>query len=232
MWCDSTCGEQVVSCGKLASGKQSCESRVRVLGMANAWERKKQTGKSSVPQTGEFPKQFGFPFEKKMSLGWGGSCCARKEDEAGLLRNPYFTSGKPSLTVPFCCLRFPPGIPADPARSLRGPLTFPPSWHPALPSQPGLLLQVLRQIAQIVAMRSVASQEIPADRALSIPCYQHKLNTSYRHRCSHPVYTALPHSAQCSVVVAIVAKRYMLVWLPKCSFLPTAVLILAFRYRS
>lgn len=173
--------------------------------------RKKQTGKSSIPQTGEFPKQFSFPFEKKVSLGGGCSCCARKQDEAGLLRNPYFPSRKPSLTMP-------------------GPLTFPPSWHTALPSQPGLLLQVLRQIAQIVAMRSVSSQETPADGAISILCYQHKLNASYHHRCSHPVYTALPRSAQCSVVVAIIAKRYVLVWLPKCSFLPTTILILLFRY--
>uniref|UniRef100_A0A663MFR9 Uncharacterized protein n=1 Tax=Athene cunicularia TaxID=194338 RepID=A0A663MFR9_ATHCN len=64
---------------------------------------------------------------------------------------------------------------------------------------PGLLLQVLRQIAQIVGMRSVSSQEIPADGALSSLCYQHKLNTSHRHHCSHPVYTALPHSAQRSL---------------------------------
>lgn len=75
-----------------------------------------------------------------------------------------------------------------------------PKWSPETPSllapsQPGLLLQVLRQIAQIVVMRSVSSQQISADGALSSPCYQHKLNTGYRHRCSHPVYTALPHSA-------------------------------------
>lgn len=158
-------------------------------------------------------------------MGHGCSCCARKEDVAGLLRNPYFTPGKPPFTMQFCCPQFPPGIPA-------GPLTFPPSWHSALPSQPGLLLQVLRQIAKIVAMRSVSSQEIPADRALSILCYQHKLNTSYRHRCSHPVCTALPHSAQCSAVVASVAKRYVLVWLPQCSILPATIVIPLFRYLS
>lgn len=187
MCCDLTCVESKLSAVEswlqetILWKPSACFGNSRCV-------RKKQTGKSNIPQTGEFPKQVGFPFEKKVSLGRGCSCCPRKQDEAGLLQNLYFTSRKPSLTTP-------------------GPPTFPPSWHSALPSQPGLLLQVLRQIAQIVVMRSVSSQEIPADGALSILCYQHQLTTSHHHHCSHPVYTALPRSAQRSVVVAIIAKR-------------------------
>lgn len=174
--------------------------------------RKKETGKSNVLQTGEFPKQLSFPFEKKMSLGGGCSCSAKKQDEAQLLQNPYFTSGKP--LEPRWSAPTRDSCPSCPHH--RGPPAFPPSWHSALPSQPGLLCQVLRQIAQVVAMRSVSSQEIPADGALSILCYHHQLNTSYLHHFSHPVYTALPHSAQRCVVVATIAQRYVLVWLPEC----------------
>lgn len=53
-------------------------------------------------QTGEFPKQFSFPFVEQVSLSWGCCCGARKQDEAGLLWNSYFFCGKPPWTVLSC----------------------------------------------------------------------------------------------------------------------------------
>lgn len=149
--------------------------------MGRGEKRRNQQGKA--PQTG--------PALQELALCKEGEFvllliliqeAARKLDEAGFHLKSAFHLWKRTFTTPLAALWMLPK---------RSPET------PSLlaPSQPGLLLQVLRQIAQIVAMRSVSSQQIPADGALSSPCYQHKLNTSYRHRCSHPVYTALPHSA-------------------------------------